>query len=89
MAFMGLIFLLLWYEVKLCCIYKVFRLAQGRLLWVEHCKSQYELLPLVLCVISLLKCIIHKNFDQINLWMLISFIILFMIDVYKDNHVHP
>ena len=30
---------------------------------------------------------IHQNFGQLNLWMLISFIILFMIDLYKDNHV--
>ena len=43
--------------------------------------------PLVLCVISLLKCIIHKSFGQLNLWMLIFFIILFMIDLYKENHV--
>ena len=25
--------------------------------------------------------------DKLNLWMQISFIILFMIDLYKDNHV--
>ena len=29
----------------------------------------------------------HKSFGQLNLWMLISFIILFFIDLYKDNHV--
>ena len=29
-----------------------------------------------------------KNFGQLNLWMLVSFIILFKIDLYKDNHVH-
>ena len=46
--------------------------------------------PLVLCVISKLKCILllHQNFGKLNLWMQISFIILFMIDLYKDNHVH-
>ena len=43
MALMGrLIFLLLWYRVKR--IYKVFRLAQGRLLLVNYF-SQYELPP--------------------------------------------
>ena len=42
--FMGrLIFLLLWYRVK---IYEVFGLVQGRLLWFGRLlKSQYELLP--------------------------------------------
>ena len=40
-----LIFLLLWFREKLCCIYKVFRLVQGGLLWVKHFKSQYKLLP--------------------------------------------
>ena len=27
------------------------------------------------------------HFGKLNLWMQISFIILFMIDLYKDNHV--
>ena len=43
--------------------------------------------PLVPCVISLLKCILHQNIGKLNLWKQISFIILFMIDLYKDNHV--
>ena len=45
--------------------------------------------PLVFCVISQLKCILllQQNFGKLNLWMQISFIILFMIDLYKDNHV--
>ena len=45
--------------------------------------------PLVPYVISQLKCILllHQNFGKLNLWMQISFI-LFMIDLYKDNHVH-
>ena len=45
--------------------------------------------PLVLCVFSWLKCILllHQNFGKLNLWMQIPFIILFMIDLYKDNHV--
>ena len=45
--------------------------------------------PLVLSVISLVKCILllHQNFGKLNLWMQISFIILFMIDLYKHNHV--
>ena len=45
--------------------------------------------PLVLCVISYLKCILllQQNFGKLNLWMQISFIILFMIDLYKDYHV--
>ena len=30
----------------------------------------------------------HQNFGKLNLWMHISFIILFVIDLYKDNHVH-
>ena len=28
-----------------------------------------------------------SKFGKLNLWMQISFIILFMIDLYKDNHV--
>ena len=28
-----------------------------------------------------------SNFGKLNLWMQISFIILFIIDLYKDNHV--
>ena len=43
--------------------------------------------PLVLCVISWLKCILQQKFGKLNLWIRISFIILFMIDLYKDNHV--
>ena len=35
--------------------------------------------PWVLSVILQLKCIIHQNFGKLNLWMKISFIILFMI----------
>ena len=30
---------------------------------------------------------VHQNFGKLNLWMQISLIILFMIDLYKDNHV--
>ena len=41
----------------------------------------------MLCVISLLNCIIHQNFGKLNLWIRISFIILFLIDLYKDNYV--
>ena len=42
----------------------------------------------MLCVISKLKCILlHQNFGKLNLWMQISFIILLMIDLYKDNHL--
>ena len=29
-----------------------------------------------------------SNFGKLNLWMQISYIILFKIDLYKDNHVH-
>ena len=45
--------------------------------------------PLVLCVVSYLKCmlLLHENFGKLNLWIQISFIILLMIDLYKDNHV--
>ena len=32
--------------------------------------------------------LLHQNFGKLNLWMQISFIILFMIDLYKENHVH-
>ena len=51
-------------------------------------KSRTSYFPLVFCVILWLKCIINQNFGKLNLWMQISFIILFMIDLYKDNHVH-
>ena len=66
---------------------KVFRLVQGRLLVVNYSKVISSYFPLMLYVISSLKCIIHQSFGQLKLWMLISFIILFMIDLYKDNHV--
>ena len=57
--------------------------------FVRLLKSSMSYSPLVLCVISKLKCILllHQNFGKLNLWMQISFIILFMIDLYKDNHV--
>ena len=43
--------------------------------------------PFMLCVISQLKCILflYQNFGKLNLWMQISFIILFMIDLYKKK----
>ena len=56
--------------------------------FVRLLKSSTGYFALVLSVISLLKRIIHQNFGKLNLCMQISFIILFMIDVYKDNHVH-
>ena len=71
----------------------VFRLVQGRLLLLDNLnrllKSSMSYFPLVLWIISKLKCILllHQNFGKLNLWMQISFIILFMIDLYKDNHV--
>ena len=51
--------------------------------------SSISYFPLVLFVISKLKCILllHQNFGKFNLLMQISFIILFMVDLYKDNHV--
>ena len=57
--------------------------------FVRLLKSSMSYFPLVLCVLSYLKCILlHQNFGKLNLWMQISFIILFMTDLYKDNHVH-
>ena len=50
-------------------------------------KSSTSYFTLVLCVISQLKCIIHQNFNELNIWVQISFIILFMTDLYKDNCV--
>ena len=54
-------------------------------------KIQYKLLPFgALC--NLIPKM-HQNFGQLNLCMLISFIILYMIDLYKDNlmcaSLHP
>ena len=44
--------------------------------------------PLVLCdLIAKMHTINTSIFKKLNLWMQISFIILFMIDLYKDNHV--
>ena len=69
--------------------YKVFRLVQGRLLLFGRLlKSQYESLPFGALCNLIAKCIIHQNFGKLDLWMQISFIILFMIDLYKHNHVH-
>ena len=58
--------------------------------FVRLLESSMSYFPLVLCVISKLKCILllHQNFGKLNLRLQISFIILFMIDLYKDNHVH-
>ena len=54
-------------------------------------KSSMSYFPLVLCVMSELKCKLlldlHQSFGKLNLWMQISFIIHFMIDLYKDNQV--
>ena len=50
-------------------------------------KSSTSNFPSMLCVTPSLKCIIHQNFGKLNLWMRISFIILFMIDLYYDNYV--
>ena len=49
--YLRVIFLLLWYRVKLCRIYNV----QGRLLWVKQFKSWYELLPFGALVYFLVK----------------------------------
>ena len=82
-----LIFLLLWYRVK--WIYKVFRLVQGRLvLFGRLLKSQYELLPFGALCNLIAKMDNTSKFGKLDLWMQISFIILFMIDLYKDNYVH-
>ena len=45
MLYERLIFLLLWYRIKFRCIYKDFRVDQGRLPLVKLLKSLYELLP--------------------------------------------
>ena len=57
--------------------------------FVRLLKSSMSYFPLVLCVISYLKCILflHKSVGKLNSWMQISFIILFMIDLYRDSHV--
>ena len=62
----------------------------GEITFVRLLKSSMSYFPLVLCVISKLKCILllHENFGKLNLWIQISFLILIMIDLYKDNHVH-
>ena len=52
-----------------------FRLVQGRLPLVDYLKVSTTYFPLVLCVISRLKYIIHQNFGKLNLWMQIYFII--------------
>ena len=51
--------------------------------------SSMSYFPLVLCEISLLKCILllHQNFGKLDLWMQISYYSIDMIDLYKDNHV--
>ena len=50
-----------------------FRLVQGRLLLVNYLKVSISYFPLVLYAISRLKCIIHQNFGQLNLWMIIFY----------------
>ena len=41
---------------------------------------------MMLRVNSWLECIIHQNFGKLNLWVQVSFIILFVMDLYKNNH---
>ena len=55
--------------------------------FVRLLKSSMSYFPLVLCVFSVLKCILllNQNFGKLNLWMQISFIILFMIDYTKTT----
>ena len=38
-------------------------------------------------LIAKMHTIATSNFGKLNLWMQISFIVLFMIDLYKDNYV--
>ena len=64
-----------------------FKTSPRAITFVRLLKSSMSYFPLVLCVISYLKCILHQNFGKLNLMMRISFIILFMMDLYKDNHV--
>ena len=66
-----------------------FKASPREITFVRLLESSMSYFPLVNCVISSLKCILllHQNFGKLNLWMQISFIILFMIDLYKDNHV--
>ena len=68
---------------------KSFKASPREITFVRLLKSSMSYFPLVLCVISELECILllHQNFSKLNLWMQISFIILFMIYLYKDNHV--
>ena len=68
-------FIIVWSKIE------VFRLVQGKLLLVDLL-SQYELLPF-----SAMCNLIAKMHNTSKFWMQISFIILFIIDLYKDNHV--
>ena len=57
--------------------------------FVRLLEKQYELLPFgALCnLITKMHTITTSKFGKLNLWMQISFIILFMVDLYKNNHV--
>ena len=58
--------------------------------FVRLIKKQYELLPFgALCNFTAeMHTITTIKFGKLNLWMQIYLIILFMTDLYKDNHVH-
>ena len=71
----------------MCCIYKVFRQVQGRLLLEKHFKSQYKLLPFGASCNLVAKMHNTSKFWSVRFMASNSFIILFMIDLYKDNHV--
>ena len=63
-------------------------LVQGRLLLSGRLlKSQYELLPFDALCNLIAKMHNTSKFGKLDLWKRISFIILSMIDLYKDNHV--
>ena len=66
---------------------QTFRLVQGRLLLFGRLLKSVRVTSFGTCLISWQKCIIDQNFCKLDLWMQISYIVLFMIDLYKDNHV--
>ena len=61
-----------------------FKTSPREITFVTLQKNSMSYFLSVLSVMSWLKCIIHQNFGKLDLWMQISFIILFMIDLYKD-----
>ena len=73
------------FEIVVC---QLFQFGSLKFVIWKRVKSLYELLPFCALCNFVGKMHNASKFGQLNLWMLISLLILFMIDLYKDNHIY-